>query len=144
MAQQLRKGGPCPGTACGWKYEGFHICLDQSMVLMTRIEDGRYYKSQDSMREGKRPSTGQFGRGRNNPEARAQISNSLRQRAENDPQRQDRNKEIIRLYSEEKMSMREIGESMGLQHQSVMNVLHRAAAKGDVVIRKAARRTGRR
>lgn len=142
MGQQLREGGPCQGTACGWKYEGFHICLNQSMVLMTRIEDGRYYPSQESMREGKRPNTGQFV-GRNNPEARTRISNSLRQRAENDPDRQDRNKEIIRLYTQETLSMREIGDRMGLQHQTVMNVLHRAADKGDVVIRKAARRTGR-
>lgn len=143
MAVKLRKGGPCQGTACGWKFEGFHICLDQSLVLMTRIEDGRYYTSQDSMREGKRPAAGSTGPGRNNPEARVRISNSLRERSDSDPKKLERNKEIVRLYNDEEMSMREISERMRLNHQTVMNVLHRAVDRGDVIIRKAARRTGR-
>jgi predicted DNA-binding protein (UPF0251 family) len=143
VAQQLRKGGPCQGTACGWKYEGFHICLNQPFVLMTRIEDGRNYVDQETVRESKGPVTGTTRRGRNNPEARRRIANSLRERSANDPQKQERNQEIIRLYNEEEMSMREIGERMHVSAPTVMNVLHQAAGRGDVIIRKAARRTGR-
>lgn len=47
----------------------------------------------------------------------------------------ERSAEMIRLYAEEGMTMRQVAEQLSASQTTVMNLLHSAAAAGDVVIR---------
>lgn len=55
----------------------------------------------------------------------------------------NRNAEIIHLYNVDELTMVEIATKLGIPGTIVMNVLHTAQENGDVVIRRAARRTAR-
>ncbi len=109
-----------PCQECGWKFKTFHICLGLPHHIMKRVEDG-----------GKRP--------------RSVINTDTKSgpKPKRDPYKTERNLEIIRLYSDEDMTIREISASMKLDQKTIMTVLHRAADRGDVVIRRAIRRTSR-
>jgi hypothetical protein len=72
---------------------------------------------------------------------RTKLGESIRARAARDPKRIERNQEIIRLYDEDELGMNEVAHRLGIAFKTVANVLHAAAAEGDVVIRRGA--TGR-
>ena len=54
-----------------------------------------------------------------------------------------RDEEIVRLYDTDELSIREVAAKMKLADKTVMAVLHRAQDAGEIIIRPAARRTGR-
>lgn len=114
MSQIQEKSKSCGD--CGWKYPGFHICLGLPPEIMERVEEGR------------------------KKEAPARVKSVP---VENRTKFADRNREIIRLYDEEDFTMREVAEKLKIDQRTVMNILHNARDKGDVVIRRAVRRTGR-
>ncbi len=117
---------PCPNTACGWRYEGFHICLNQSKVLMTRIEDGREYRDQTSMRERDLPSASV---------TRRQLNE------ERKASKADRDAKIIKFYIEDEMSMKEVAGAVGCATATVQLTLHKAQDRGDLTIRNAGRQS---
>ena len=127
---------PCEGTACGWPYEGFHICLNLPLEIMRRVEDGLPRRTKSS--------EPRYATKKGTEENKRAISAGVKEHHANDPRKIERNKEIIRLYSDEEQSMVEVAKRLHLDHKTVMNVLHNAAADGDVIIRRAARRSGRR
>lgn len=69
---------------------------------------------------------------------RTKIGQAVREARASDPKRIARNAEIIRLYDEEDLGMNEISRRLELSFKTVANVLHTAAANGDVVIRRGA------
>lgn len=108
-----------PCDRCGWKWGGSHVCVNLSEPDMKKVG----------------PTT--TARVRKKAESDDRTSNQhLR-----DAQFKERNKNIIRLYSVEQKSMREIAKAMDLPDTTVMNVLHAAKERGEISIRKTARRT---
>lgn len=131
-----------PCQACGWKFQGFHICLDLPQDVMERVEDGRKAPSVRSSTDSSEPPALKGRAATLTDGHRTAIANGVRNKHARDPKRVERNKEIIRLYQDEDFSMREIAEKLKVDQKTVMNVLHSARERGDVVIRRAARRTG--
>lgn len=121
---------PCQGTACNWPYEGFHICLNQPLHLMTRVEDGRSYRAANAAVAKKAVAT-----------PKKKSTRVPRDLKAGDPKRIERNSKIVRLYASNNLTMREIAIEMDLDQTTVMNVLHNAADRGDVIIRRAVRRS---
>lgn len=121
---------PCQGTACGWPYAGFHICLNQSIDLMTRIEDGRAYR-RAVIRVSEKTTKPK----------KAKKATRVKEPRAGDPKRVERNSNIIRLYQQERKTMREIAVELDLPQSTIMNVLHNAADRGVVNIRRAVRRS---
>ena len=124
MAWDKLRDIPCGD--CGWKFKGFHICLDLSDPAVREVVPG----------PGRKPRVSRAVAG-------SDRAASIRAFHANDPRKVERNREIIRLYNELDMTMREVAEKMAIDPTTVRNILHRAADEGDVIIRKAARRTGR-
>lgn len=129
MAKIKYRETPCPGTACNWPYAGFHICLNQSLELMTRVEDGRPRRIRQATTHA--------------VDKPQRVVGTMRQQQSADPKRVERNAEILRLYKHEGKTMREIAQQMDLNDSTVMHILHTAADKGDVVIRRAVRRSSK-
>lgn len=104
---------------------------------MRRVED-------NLPRKLSAPSKPRYETRKGSPENRRVLSEALKQYHANDPRKIERNKEIIRLYNEEDQTMVEIAKRLHLDHKTIMNVLHNAADSGDVIIRRAVRRSRRR
>jgi DNA-directed RNA polymerase specialized sigma24 family protein len=112
-----------PCEKCGWKYPSYHLCLSLPETEMRRVGDLKPARV--------RKATGKTS------ESDDQVSN-VRLR---DAQFKERNKRIVQLYTVEQMSMREIAKELLLDDSTVMNILHAAKDRGEITIRKTARRT---
>jgi DNA-directed RNA polymerase specialized sigma24 family protein len=131
---------PCP--RCDWRFPGFHICLDLPKKIMQQVEDGY-----------ERDSNGEMITDENSPKPRKSrakdvhishrdaIAAGVRAAYASNPKRIERDKEIVRLYGKEELSVREVAKKMNLADKTVMSALHRAQDRREVVIRPARRRT---
>lgn len=127
-----------PCTKCGWRYPGFHICLDLPKSVMKKVEDGKDRDSNGRIITGPKPRPS---RAKNQHLThREAISAGIKAKHANDPKRIERDKEIVRLYGVETMSIREVSAKMDLSQKTVMSALHRARDRGEVIIRPPARR----
>jgi DNA-binding CsgD family transcriptional regulator len=115
-----------PCERCGWIYPGFHVCIDMSDPTVSDVVLTDKERKPRASRANPLSDRGQ----------------KLREHYARDPRRIERNKQIVELYNDHEMTMREIGAKLSVDPTTVRNVLHQAADKGDVIIRKAARRTG--
>lgn len=116
---------PCPRD--GWPYPGFHVCLDLSNPIYRKVEDGLTRDSEGMIVPRSAPQTASH---------REKIGHALRQKAAIDPKRIERNKEIIRLYSDERLSMAKVAERMKINPRTVSTVLRIAASQDLVIIRR--------
>lgn len=118
---------PCK---CGWKYEGFHICVDLTQPEPVRKVKVRKPRARLAHQAAK-----------SSPEWRAKLSAAaLRHQAEIRERNKSRDEDIIRLYSDEYMTIREVAAVIGINYATVTGVLSRAQEAGLVVIRPAQRR----
>ena len=124
-----------PCDKCGWRFKTTHICLDLPDAIMERIEDGRERDVNGQVKSTKKAIA-------RTDEHKEGISDGLRRAAASDPRRIERNKEILKLYDEEEWSMADIATSLRCEKRTVMTVLQQAEDRGDITIRRRARRTG--
>lgn len=132
----------CP--TCQGPYPSFHICLKLDKKLMRKVEDGyerdangEIILDEDHPREPKpRPS-----RAKNqNLTHREAIAAGVKAKFDNDPKRIERDKELVRLYKDEGLSVREVAAKAGLAYKTVQSALHRAVDAGELTMRPAKRR----
>lgn len=112
-----------PCGRCGWKYPGYHLCLNLSEPMMQKVGPTvtkRVRKKAESSSTEDRESNARL----------------------RDVHFKERNKKIVRLYAVEKMSMGEIAKELLIDDSTVMNVLHTAKDRGEITIRKTVRRVG--
>lgn len=129
-----------PCTRCDWRYPSFHICLDLPKKIMQQVEDGYERDTNGEMIVDEfKPKKSKA----KNPNIshRQAISDGVRAKWTNDPKRIARDVEIVRLYEEEQLTIRDVAKALTLADKTVMSALHRAAANGDVVIRPAGPRS---
>ena len=113
---------PCP--RCDWRFTGFHVCLNAPKKIMQQVEDGY-----------ERDSNGELiTDDENNPKPRKSRANDV-----HIAHRIERDKEIVRLYGKEELSIREVAKKMNLADKTVMSALHRARDRLEVTIRPAHR-----
>lgn len=112
-----------PCGKCGWKYEGFHVCVNLSEPDMKKVGPTKVTRARKKSES-------------NSSEDRLSAARLK------DHQFKERNKEIVRLYVVEQKTMREIAKEMLLDDATVMNILHQAKDRGEITIRRTARRTG--
>jgi DNA-directed RNA polymerase specialized sigma24 family protein len=117
-----RRDEPC---LCGWKYEGYHLCT------MTLSPDPVLTEPPKPKQRKQRMSTA--GRSLSESHRRA-ISSGMKARSS------ERDREVIRLYNEEELTVREIQAINGMDHKTILTILHEARDAGKVVIRPAAKR----
>lgn len=125
---------PCePCARCGWKYPGFHVCIDMSdprarQVILTPLQQIKNEKDRYS--------------GIESDETRARKRDAAnRYWASHHEKHKERNKEIISLYRDEIWSVRELSAHFTLDDRTVRAVLHRAEDQGVLTIRPAVRRS---
>ena len=128
-----------PCERCGWKWPNFHICLNLPKEVMERVEDGRVRDSNGRIKHPDKPRAG-------SPmdKAKRAESQARAQRNNGDPHRVERNKKILECYVKDQMPMQTIARELMLDVKTVMNVLHAAKDRGEITIRKTARRTSTR
>lgn len=111
-----------PCVKCGWKLQGFHIC-----VIDLRTKEGvKTATTVDYVPPAGRKSRARPGANRSESVKRARAS---------EPGRTERDAEIVRLYDEELLSMNETSRRLGLDFRTVKNVLHKAAAANKIELR---------
>jgi predicted Rossmann fold nucleotide-binding protein DprA/Smf involved in DNA uptake len=123
---------------CGWRYPSFHICLDLPLEVMRRVEDVAQPKRQRARAHKRDPRSDAY---RGTDEWRSNISAGLQEyhnqrRAAN----RERDREIVKRYSEDQRTVRELATEFGISFQTILSVLHTAQDDGVLVIRPAARR----
>lgn len=119
-----KRDTPCPKD--GWPYPGFHICLDLSNPIYRKVEDGLLRDSEGQIVPQRAPQTATH---------REKIGFALRQKAALDPKRIERNKRIIELYNDERLSIKRISEKLEISTGTVRNVLKVAASQDLVILR---------
>jgi len=93
-----------PCAQCGWKFPGFHVCVDLSKPC--------------ALEAPKPVSKKGTGRGSNLATLRAQI------REENS----ERDAEIVARYYSEGISYKDLAKDIGLHHHTVARIVNRAKA----------------
>lgn len=101
---------------CGWKFPGFHICVDLS-TPEPKIQSKKMRKMSTATYKALRE---------------AQENRRERERVEHVA----RDKEIVRLYNQGGVGYRELMEKFGIGQTTVQNIMKRAEAEGLVIIRK--------
>lgn len=113
------RANPC--EKCGWKYPGSHICVNLSEPMMKQVGP---------------TATKRVRKKAESDDSEGGVSN-MRLR---DAQFRERNKQIVKLYAVEQKTMRDIAKQLLIDDSTVMNVLHAAKERGEITIRKTARR----
>lgn len=117
-----------PCSECGWRYPGFHICVD--------LKNPQPIKPDPPKRSRKR----EYNTNRSSDTWRLSISSSMQKHASKLREKnKDRDERMIELY-EEGLTMREIAAEMKLNHQTVGDALRFAQDQGKVVIRRPGER----
>lgn len=109
-----------PCEKCGWKFLGFHVCVDKSIPLDPKI----------AKKYGLGRKTGPLSFAQEEALAAARNARWERHYAEN----AERNQKIVDRYKEQ-VGYRELAAEFGLSYQTVSSIIHRAAKVGDVEIR---------
>jgi hypothetical protein len=107
-----------PCERCGWKYEGFHVCVDLSAPVDPKVlaKHTQRYKHSSEMRD--------------------RLSNAASIRwARHREDMAERDSRVVERYKEDNASMRDLAGEFGIDFQTVRNILHRAAARGECEIR---------
>lgn len=108
-----------PCERCGWKFKGFHVCVDLSVPVDPKVQK----KHNDSYAHLRTPAW------------RKHTSTIATERWER--YRQDnfeRDKRIVEFYAEG-MSIRQLALEFKLATQTVRNCILRAQARGEVKMR---------
>lgn len=99
---------------CGWKFPGFHICVDTSKpldpALVKKLNKGLSANHFSALQDGR-------------------SARWERHREEN----MRRDAEIVKEYKDGS-SYKTLAQKYGIAHQTVMGVIKRAAARGEVTI----------
>ena len=111
-----------PCVKCGWKLQGFHIC-----VIDLRTAEGVKAATTANYEPPKRKSRARPG---------ANRSESVKRARANEAGREERDAEIIRLYDEMYLSMTGVSKRLGLDFRTVQKVLHTAANADKIVLRE--------
>ena len=108
-----------PCERCGWKYPGFHICVDLSRPLDPAI--AKKHRPQPShIRSEALIQMLQDGRAKRWERHREEMA--------------ERDAEIVRLYKTG-LGFRVLAAQFGIAYQTARNVIRRAEANGEVVVR---------
>lgn len=120
------RDNPCP--RCGWKYPGFHVCVDLSQPIDRAIQNKH----------------NQAYMGLRTPEHRARLAAGLTERwRRHREETEERDLAIVEAY-EKGMSMKNISREYGPAYQTVAGILMRAGVqirphgtngKGDIHVR---------
>lgn len=107
---------PCK---CGWKFLGFHICIDLSSPEPTapKSHKKRFHEMSPAQK------------------AAWDESQKLRWQEHHDKHR-DRDAKIVERYNEGNVGYRALSEEFGCAHTTIQRVLKNAELAGQTVIRK--------
>lgn len=126
---QTKPGKPC--EMCRWPYPGFHICIDKTDPKVREVVLSPIQKA--NQQRNRHYSTK---RSTLSEEHKANLSISAQERwAEHHAALIPRNNEIVRLYMEEKYSVRDLVKLFEISQDTVVKVLHKARDNGLVVMR---------
>lgn len=98
-----------PCFRCGWKFGGFHICLDLPKSVMREVVGGRTKKA---------------------------VMHSSDDYVGNRLEKTQIEEEVIELYNEGGHSMKDLAVELELSHYIVCKILYKAADDGLVTIAK--------
>lgn len=129
-----------PCGQCGWKLAGFHICVldfstPEGLKRATYVESHEVGASSRLNKPPKKRSNRRHQPEFGSEQDRANRSEATRQARAKEEGRAERDKEIIRLYDEELLSMNRTAERLNLDFRTVKRVLHNAAQDGHIQLR---------
>lgn len=108
-----------PCERCGWKFPGFHVCVDTSTPVDPQIQ--MKHNKGAGMISAAHLERLQLGR----------ESRWHRHREET----MERDKNIVERYKEGDISLKELSRDTGLAFQTVRNIVQRAVERGEVEMR---------
>lgn len=116
-------------SRCDWRFPGFHICIDKSDPEYQTVV---LSPAQKVKNESNRYSGGVSAATR----ARARES-AIARWASHHEANAPRNAEMVRLYKESGLSIRQLSDKFSIAHHTVITVLHKARDEGLLVMRQS-------
>jgi DNA-binding NarL/FixJ family response regulator len=108
-----------PCETCGWKYPGFHICVDLSKPVENRIQNKHNAMQRQTV----------------SSEQKKRLADGLTERwRKHRMDTRDRDRKIVEAYKSG-MGMNAISREFGPAYQTVRLILHRAADRGEITVR---------
>ena len=125
---------PCQ---CGWRFEGFHICVDLSKPEPKLPKIKRQPVKKKPVRDRRSDAI------KSTPEWRNNISKAMKEYFEKERvKNKDRDDNIVRFYIEGD-TVKELSELFCMRRQTILKILHRARDEGRVTMRPSGRPSGR-